>query len=172
MSKKTLLILTVYKYKYIAHSQVYRRGQLLQSKALWKDMWQNEQTSCPRKKTRADNILPMKTNQSRQHLAHESKPEQTTPCPWKQTRADNTLPTKANQSRQHLSHLESFHVLVFDAVDLLQEVAEAIHKLFLFQRLDDVASLGALFNHSVHDVGVASMFCQQFSEHVMSICQC
>ena len=70
------------------------------------------------------------------------------------------------ETKQHLAHLESFHVFVFNAVNFLQEVAEAVNKLFLFEWLDDVATLGALFNHSVHDVGVTCMLCRQKRCHV------
>lgn len=68
--------------------------------------------------------------------------------------------THDNSTKRCSADLESFHVFVLNAVDLLQEVAEAVDKLFLFEGLDDVVSFRALLDHRVHDMGVACMLCQ------------
>ena len=69
--------------------------------------------------------------------------------------------TKTNMTAQNCPDLKTFHVLVLNAIDFLQQVAQTINKLLLLQGLDDVAALWALLNHSIHDVRVADVFCEE-----------
>jgi hypothetical protein len=54
------------------------------------------------------------------------------------------------------------HVLVFDTINFLQEVAETVHNLLLFKRLQHVtAAFRTLLQPSTKTVAVANVLCTQ-----------